>query len=244
MSAEPDPLRCGVSALSATLSMVGIARPRPRPVAANQPDTKPVPLAALVAVPMARATAMMANPVAPMIRALTGGGPAGPPIMGSIRIPLPSESKPLTSRKNCGIAKVRPNSANETIVLSTVPQVNPREANNSRSTSGSVFVRLTARSQPTNAASTTTPARMVATAAGSDQPASLALMKPYVSDTSPALEISTPSASTLNLLCPRDSGIRKITAASAITTIGTLMRKTEPHQNLSSSQPPRMGPRG
>ena len=69
-------------------------------------------------------------------------------------------------------------------------------------------------------------------------------MKPYVSDTSPALEISTPGTSMLSLLWPRDSGIRKITAASALTTIGTLMRKTEPHQNLSSSQPPRIGPRG
>ena len=46
---------------------------------------------------------------------------------GSIRTPLASESRPLTSRKNCGIANVSPNSANEVIVDSVVPQVKPAE---------------------------------------------------------------------------------------------------------------------
>ena len=42
----------------------------------------------------------------------------------------------------------------------------------------------------------------------------------------------------------RDSVISQATAATAITTTGTLIRNTEPHQKWSSSQPPRIGPIG
>src|SRR5260370_37620205 len=77
--ADPDPLRPGVSALSAALSIVGIARPTPRPVTANQPETNAVPLAADVAVPTASAAAIMANPPAPTVPAPAEGGPADPP---------------------------------------------------------------------------------------------------------------------------------------------------------------------
>jgi hypothetical protein len=46
------------------------------------------------------------------------------------------------------------------------------------------------------------------------------------------------------LRAPCDSGISSATATSASTTTGTLIRKTEPHQKLSSSQPPSSGPTG
>ncbi len=42
----------------------------------------------------------------------------------------------------------------------------------------------------------------------------------------------------------RVSGISQVTAMTAITTTGTLIRNTEPHQKWSSSQPPRIGPTG
>jgi hypothetical protein len=160
---------------------------------------KPVALAGLVAVPMASATPMIANPMAPVGRGPKSGGlssppsrdvrtlcsrwpitrpTARPPIIGSNLIPLASELKPFTSRKNCGIANVRPNRANEVIVASVVPQVNPADRNRSRSTSGSLPAFLTRRSQATNRPSTTAPATIVAIAIESDQPLSPALMKP------------------------------------------------------------------
>ena len=43
---------------------------------------------------------------------------------------------------------------------------------------------------------------------------------------------------------PCDSGISVATAIRASTATGTLIRKTDPHQNLSSSQPPSSGPTG
>ena len=43
---------------------------------------------------------------------------------------------------------------------------------------------------------------------------------------------------------PCDSGISVATAIRASTATGTLIRKTDPHQNLSSSHPPSSGPTG
>ena len=59
-----------------------------------------------------------------------------PPIIGSSRSPLPIAFTPRTSWKYCGIAKKRPNIANETSVASTVPQVKPADRNNRSSISG------------------------------------------------------------------------------------------------------------
>ncbi len=179
---------------------VGSAMPRPTPTAANQAETKPVPLPAWVPVPTASATPMIANPAPTSVLAPAAGpregSPSGllrgvwsrcptprpsasPPISGSIRTPLASESSPRTSRKNCGIANVIPNSANWTIVDRAVPQVNPAERNSERSTSGwPPGRRLTARSQATNAARATAPATMVAMAMVSDQPSCPARMTP------------------------------------------------------------------
>ena len=97
---------------------------------------------------------------------------------GSIRIPLASELRPLTSRKNCGIANVSPNSANEIIVDSVVPQVKPADRNKVRSTSGCPPRRPTWRSQATNAASAIGAGHHGATASESDQPSCPALMTP------------------------------------------------------------------
>ena len=52
------------------------------------------------------------------------------------------------------------------------------------------------------------------------------------------------TASTLGEAGSRVSGSRKTQAAMPIAAIGTLTRKTEPHQKWSSSQPPMIGPSG
>ena len=138
-----------------------------------------------------------------------------------------------------------PNRANDTIVDSAVPQVKLADRNSARSTSGWPFGRLvTCRSQPTNPASTTAPASMVAMAVRSDHPFCPVLITPYVSAVRPALDSSTPGTSSRSRRSLRDSGIAAATAITAITTTGTLIRNTEPHQKWSSSQPPRMGPTG
>ena len=54
-----------------------------------------------------------------------------PPISGSIRSPLPKELKPSTSWKYCGMANRMPNIANDTNVVSRVPQVNAADRNSS-----------------------------------------------------------------------------------------------------------------
>jgi hypothetical protein len=69
-------------------------------------------------------------------------------------------------------------------------------------------------------------------------------MTPYVSAISPALEMTTPAQSTRGRSVLRDSGIRKVTAISANSTTGTLIRNTDPHQKWSSRAPPTSGPMG
>ena len=113
-----------------------------------------------------------------------------PPIIGSSRSPLPIAFTPRTSWKYCGIAKKMPNSANETSVDSTVPQVKPADRNNRSSISGrtlpprrfpasSVQLRpVSQRSQATRTASTVAPATMVPSAVASVQPSWPALMNP------------------------------------------------------------------
>ena len=70
-----------------------------------------------------------------------------------------------------------PNIANDTNVVRIVPQVKAAERNSS-SWTRAIPCRLARRSQATNTASTTTPARMVASAAGLPQPSAPALMQP------------------------------------------------------------------
>ncbi len=56
------------------------------------------------------------------------------------------------------------------------------------------------------------------------------------------MESSTPAASTLPGSGLRDSGTMNSTSSAPTATIGTLIRKTEPHQKWSSSRPPSTGP--
>ena len=53
-----------------------------------------------------------------------------------------------------------------------------------------------------------------------------------------------PRTSIREVRTPNDSGISVATATRASAATGTLIRKTEPHQKLSSSQPPSSGPTG
>src|SRR5437764_9195218 len=56
------------------------------------------------------------------------------------------------------------------------------------------------------------------------------------------MDSPTPTKSTRPGLGSRDSGTISSTATMPATTIGTLIRKTEPHQYRSSSAPPTTGP--
>ena len=100
-----------------------------------------------------------------------------PPISGSMRSPLPKELKPSTSWKYCGMANRMPNIANDTNVVSRVPQVNAADRNSSSWISG--WPRpVRWRSHATNRTSPAAPATIVATAVASPQPSWPALMNP------------------------------------------------------------------
>ena len=168
-----------------------------------------------------------------------------PPISGNSRSPLPSGVAPRTSWKYCGAVKNRPNIANDTNVIRIVPHRKLATPNSDRSTSGWLPLRRAAnRSHQTKPARTASPATIVASARVSVQPSWPALMNPYVRAVSPALEITMPGKSKRGRFEARDSGSRSVTAASAIATTGTLIRKTEPHQKWSSRKPPTIGPIG
>ena len=191
---------------------------------------KPVALVGVVRAPNTRATAMIAKPVAaddlgirdrpagsgrPVVLARRSAAAARrpsptimPPISDSSRTPLPSEFRPRTSRKYCGITKNTPNRAKEIMVDSVVPQVKPADRNSTRSISGCPPGRLaTTCSQATNAAVATRPPPIVPRVTADAHPSWLAAMKPYVSAVSPALEISTPIRSMRGRRSLRDSGI-------------------------------------
>src|SRR6202167_725758 len=254
MRAEPEPLRSAVSEARVTFIADGITRPKPSPETATQASVYQVELCSVVKAPIASATAMTRYPAVNTARGPAADLPAipsepprtdcsrvpttipttMPSTIGSSRRPLPSELAPRTSWKYCGSAKNRPNIANDRSVTRIVPQRNPTDWNSARSTSDCPPRAVIRRSTSTNRASGTRPPAMVASAVALPQPFSPALMHPYVTAISPALEISTPSTSIDGRLAGRDSGSRKITATSATTTTGTLIRKTEPHQKWSS----------
>jgi hypothetical protein len=102
-----------------------------------------------------------------------------PPMSGSSRIPLPSGVAPRTSWKYSGAVNIRPNIANDTIVIKIVPQRKPASRNSDRSTRGWPLARrAAARSQATNSASSTAPAPIVTSTKASVQPSWPALMNP------------------------------------------------------------------
>ncbi len=73
-------------------------------------------------------------------------------------------------------------------------------------------------------------------------PDSPPVMMPYTKMPRPAIESSTPTRSIRPGLGSRDSGTSTKTATTPAMTIGTLIRKTEPHQKCSSRKPPKTGP--
>ncbi len=79
---------------------------------------------------------------------------------------------------------------------------------------------------------------------GSPQPRVGASVIAWMRAPSPAAVSAVETASTLGEEGCRVSGSRKTQAAMPIAAIGTLTRKTEPHQKWSSSQPPMIGPSG
>ncbi|HUK70936.1 MAG TPA: hypothetical protein VLW50_19610 [Streptosporangiaceae bacterium] len=62
ITAEPTPLRSADRTPSAAFIAAGIAIPAPRPMAANQPAAKPVPLCTVVQAPTASPAAISTNP--------------------------------------------------------------------------------------------------------------------------------------------------------------------------------------
>jgi hypothetical protein len=101
-----------------------------------------------------------------------------PAISGTSRRPLPSESRPRTSRKYSGIPNSTPNRVNETSVDSAVPQPNRADRNRVRSASGCRPARPRRSSSRTNTPIATAPAAIVSSAAGSPQPSWPALITP------------------------------------------------------------------
>ncbi len=89
---------------------------------------------------------------------------------------------------------------------------------------------------------TTNPARATtATAsAGTDRPCGSSMIVQTSADM-PATDSTAPSGS--GLVCgPLDSGMSTSEATMASAAIGTLIRKTAPHQNQAISAPPSTGP--
>ena len=121
ISAEPDPLRSAYSAPSAAFSAVGMARPSPRPVSANQVARVQQVLPAAVPVPTASAATyrntghdreaaaadkrLAAGTAARRLQPLPDARPDDQPAdQRQQPDAVASESSPRTSRKYCGIA--------------------------------------------------------------------------------------------------------------------------------------------
>ena len=252
ITADPTPLRSPESCPMAAFMDAGSAKPSPTPSALIHTAAKPYVVPIPVVAPTIRAAAMNANPsatvsLAPTARARRSASTPPtmrPPISGRSRRPLPRASAPSTPWKYCGMEKISPNIANETAVARMVPQEKLGERNNSRSRSAWPCLRIVLRSQSTNTDSRMRPASSGSNAVTETQPFSPASMAPYVTPTSPRLEMTMPLPSRRGRSAPRDSGMNTTTAIRASTTTGTLIRNTDPHQKCVSSHPPRMGPTG
>lgn len=81
-------------------------------------------------------------------------------------------------------------------------------------------------------------------ALASVQPCSPAWISAYMTATSPPLDATMPTTSNPGRSGLRDCGTSRTTATKPIRVIGTLMRKTQPHQALARIQPPTSGPSG
>ena len=125
------------------------------------------------------------------------------------------------------------------------PQVNEAEVKSFMSSSGwPPARRLNLRSHTRKPTSTATPTIIRVRAPMSPQPFWPASIRPYVRVTSPAADAAMPRMSMPGRFAARVSGTSAISAVRPSRATGTLMRKTQPHQNSVSIQPPRIGPIG
>ena len=82
-----------------------------------------------------------------------------------------------------------------------------------------------------------------ATTGGEVQPSDGASMTAYTSAINPAADSAAPAQSRRPASALRDSGMARRPTTIATTQSGTLTRKIEPHEKLSSRNPPATGPR-
>lgn len=131
-----------------------------------------------------------------------------------------------------------PSRAKKTRPITVTAAEKRRSRKRARSSAG----RALRRSQRVNRARTARPPstgpQTVASAQSSDSPPRIT---PYTRMARPATERATPSGSKPVRSGSRDSGTTNSAATAPITTMGRLIRNTEPHQNRSSSAPPHDG---
>ena len=77
---------------------------------------------------------------------------------------------------------------------------------------------------------------------GDDQPRTGASISDHSTRPRPAMDSSAPARSGASAAGFLESGTSRSAQATPSTAIGTLIRNTDPHQNLASSKPPTIGP--
>src|SRR5262249_60590949 len=106
----------------------------------------------------------------------------------------------------------------------------------------SIIGLAVARSAATSTARIRTPAARTLRVAGEAQPHPGAWMIPYTIRLIPAADSTRPRQSTGGVRGAREGGTRQATSSPTMAATRTKNRKTAPHQNRSSSQPPAIGP--
>ena len=157
---------------------------------------------------------------------------------GRIRTPVSSGLKPCSSCMNCVIRKMKPNSAKNATVTAPLAALNRRLVNSVTSISGSLTRRSHSVKQTPAASAIAKPARVRA----EDHPHSGASMMVKTNAPSMTTDRIRPPRSSRDCRSGTDAGITSGAAAAAARAIGTRARNRLPHQNTSSSAPPRMGP--
>ncbi len=131
-----------------------------------------------------------------------------------------------------------PNMAKNVSAIVVVPTLNAGLEKKRKSSMGVGHARSHAMNATTAAAATTNPAIV----SGSVHPSSGPSMIPNNNAPSPTIDSSAPSRSKGAPLGSLDVGTSTATSASAIAVIGTLTKKTEPHQKWFRSHPLPMMP--
>src|SRR5215831_15238795 len=136
------------------------------------------------------------------------------------------------------IRKMNPSRAKNAIATEAAAAVNRGLRNRLMSIIGWAV----ARSATTRAPRTAAPAARTLRVAADAQPHPGAWMIPYTIRLIPAADSTRPRQSTGGVRGSREVGTRQATSSSTMAATGTKNRKTAPHQNRSSSQPPAIGP--